>query len=252
MVKSKKKTLRVLVVLLVIAGLVVAGDYFNILSKIGVTSHKADEVVSVNTNNGTAEIRQKRVPYVLEVEFGPVLLQEAQQEKKLIIMTQKASASQVAKKDGLFNLPIFKQTKAIVFYGEGTFFVDLAKLSSDDFVVDDEEKTITINIPKPEFTVKLLPDETEFFDSSNGLLRFGEMQITPEAMITIETQGIERITRTLEEDSNTWATAEKYAKLSVKEIFEPLVKAQVDAAVQNAEDEFAIPPQYTIIVEIKK
>lgn len=251
--KHAKRIIAIVLVIIMMVAFALAGDYFNILSKLGSSSHTADEVLTVKSNNNdTLELQQENVPYTLEVEIGPVLLQEAQQEKKLIIMTQKASASQIAKKGGLFGIPIFKQTKAIVFYGEGTFFVDLSSLTSDDFVIDKEEKTITIYIPKPQFTVKLLPNETEFFDSSNGMLRFGEMEITPEYMSKLESEGIERISQTLSSDSNTLATAEKFAKLSVKELFEPLVKAQIDAALENAEDDFAIPPQYTIIVEIKQ
>lgn len=221
-------------------------------------SHTAEQVVDAETavtfdeeGYGVVEVRQKRVPYVVEVDFTPVLINEAQLEKKLIIMSQKATASETARKTGLFSLPFFKQTKAIIFHGEGTYYVDLSTLSSDDFVIDNEKKTITIYIPKPELSVKLIPEETEFFDSVNGTLRFGEMEIAPETMTMLETQGIERITETLESDANTWETAVKFAKLSVKEIYEPLVAAQVDAAVKNANDEFAVPAYYTIIVEIE-
>lgn len=59
------------------------------------------------------------------------------------------------------------------------------------------------------------------------------------------------VTKTLEEDANTWESAERFAKLSVKELYEPLIQAQIDAAVQDAEDAYAIPPQYTITVEIR-
>ena len=65
MVKNKKKSglgIFILLVLLVAVGLI-AGDYLNILSKIGV-SHTAREVVNVNTENGTTEITQEHVPYV--------------------------------------------------------------------------------------------------------------------------------------------------------------------------------------------
>ncbi len=41
------------------------------------------------------------------------------------------------------------------------------------------------------------------------------------------------------------------AKLSVKEIYEPFVVAQVEAAVKAANDEYAFPVYYTISVEIK-
>ncbi len=125
-------------------------------------------------------------------------------------------------------------------------------MTNSDFEVDNENRIITIYIPEPELTVKLLPEETEFFDSANGALRFGEMEITPETMTTLQIQGIARITDSLESDTGTRETAERFAKLSVKEIYEPLVIAQVDAAIQDADDEYAIPAYYTINVEIRK
>jgi hypothetical protein len=166
-------------------------------------------------------------------------------------MTQKATAPQIAKKDGLWSLAVFKQTKAILFHGEGTYYVDLSSLSSKDFVIEDDKRNITIDIPKPQLSVKILPEETEFFDSSNGMLRFGEMKITPELMATLEAQGIERITEILESDSNVLDTAIRLAKLSVKEIYEPLIKAEIDNAVKRAADEYAVPAYYTITVNIK-
>ena len=268
-----KKVFSFVFLLLVFVGAFTVGDLYgpSILSKLGLSAkshsfepipstepHTADEVVTVETlvpfddsGSGAIEIVQQKVPYVVDVDFTPVLLGEAQLEKKLIIMTQKATASETAKKAGLFKLPVFKQTKAIIFHGEGTYYVDLSSLSSSDFVIDDENKTITIFIPKPQLSVKLVSEETEFFDASNGTLRFGEMEITPEAMTTLETQGIARIKESLDSDKNTWETAQKFAKLSVKEIYEPLVAAQIDAALQKASDEYAIPAYYTITVEIK-
>lgn len=261
------------ILLLVILGAFIAGDYFdfNLPAMLGLSPkshavetlpdtkpHTAEEVVEDETvvpfdesGSGSVEIVQQKVPYVIDVDFAPVLLKEAQLEKKLIVMTQKATASEIAKKDGLFKFSIFKQTKAIIFHGEGTYFVDLSSLSNNDFVIDKENKTITIYIPKPQLTVKLLSNETEFFEESNGSLRFGKMEITPEAMTTLETQGIARITEVLESDEKAWDTAVKFAKLSVKEIYEPLVAAQIEAALQNAADEYAIPAYYTINVEIK-
>lgn len=251
----------------------IAGDFLdlNVASILGLsrksakTEHApvsepytADEVVEVevitpidDSGSGTIEIVQQQVPYVVHVEFRPVLLGEAQLEKKLLIMTQKATAPQTAKKDGLWSIPVFKQTKVIIFHGEGNYTVDLSSLSSRDFEIDDDNRNITINIPKPQLSVKLLPQETEFFDSSNGMLRFGDMEITPELMTTLESQGIERITEILESDTNAWDTAIRFAKLSVKEIYEPVIKAQIDEAVKRAEDEYAIPAYYTITVNVK-
>lgn len=272
MSKGLKSFIGFLIVLLVIASAFVAGDYFNlnVSQMLGLTPkhdsepipdmepHTSEQITTIetivpfdNTGAGAFEITQQKVPYVVDVDFSPVFLKEAQLEKKLIIMTQKANATEKHTKNGLFSLPFFKQTMAIIFHGEGTYYVDLSHLTSDDFVVDNENRTITISIPKPELTVNLKQNETEFLDSSNGALRFGEMELPPATQNDLEIKGIESITKALEADNNTWETAEKFAKLSVKEIYEPLVVAQVDAAVQNADDELAIPAYYTINVEIK-
>ena len=77
------------------------------------------------------------------------------------------------------------------------------------------------------------------------------MQIAPESMNEFQLEGKAKLTEAMEKDSSTWDAAERFAKLSVKEIYEPFIKAQVDTAVQNAEDAYAIPPQYTINVEIR-
>lgn len=271
--KIVPKWVAVICVVLLVAAAFFAGDYFRIgiASIFGLSSknyqaesmpdgqsYTAGEVTDVDfivpiddSGAGAANIVQQKIPYSVVVDFYPVLLKEAQRENKLLIMTQKATASQTAKKSGLFNLPIFKQTKAIIFHGEGSYFVDLSSLSNEDFTVDDVEKTITITIPKPELSVNLLPEETEFFDSSNGMLRFGEMEITPEAMTTLETQGIERIFEIMDSDTDGWETAIKFAKLSVKEIFEPIVASVEDEAFENADDEYAVPAHYAIVVKVK-
>ena len=271
--KVVKDVIAGLLIVLVIAGAFIAGDFINpniISSPKNVSEPQiaepipktepftADEIVDVevvepidDSGSGEVEIVQQKVPYVVQVNFQPVLLREAQLEKKLLIMTQRATAPQTAKKDGLLNIPVFKQSKVIIFHGEGSYYVDLSSLSSSDFEIDDDKKNITINIPKPQLSVKLLSEETEFFDSSNGMLRVGEMEITPEVMTTLETQGIARITEILEADANAWDTAVRYAKLSVKEIYEPLITAQVDKAVEDAADEYAIPAYYTITVNVK-
>lgn len=268
-----KKSVSVIVGFLLIVGAFLAGNCsdWNVLSMLGLSSdthtvepipdtetHTAEEAVTVENvvpfddeGNGSVVLTQQKVPYVVEVDFAPVLLKETGSEKKLIIMTQKALAPEVAEKPGLWGISAFKQTKAMIFHGEATYYIDLSDLSRNDFAIDNEKRAITVFIPKPQFSVKLLPEETEFFDASNGVLRFGEMQLAPEILTMLETQGIARITETLENDSNTWKTVQRFAKLAVKEIYEPLITAQVDAAVKRAADEFAIPAYYTITVEIR-
>ena len=105
-----------------------------------------------------------------------------------------------------------------------------------------------IHIPEPVLSVEYLPEETEFLNTSNGILRFGEMQLTPEMMTELEALAKKELRKSIEEDSDSMETARKFAALSVKEIFEPVLKKQIDAALEEANDQFAIPPYYTIQV----
>ena len=272
MKKDSFKIIICLVIVLLLVGGFIAYDYYksNLQETQSATNqhtpeplpvgepHTADEVVDVHitsptdeNGNAIVELVQQKVPYVVEVDLYPVLFEQKKKKKELIIMSQKATASQTAKKKGLWSLPVFKQTQAILFHGEVTYTVDLSSLSPNDFMIDKDNKTITITIPKPKLSVKLLQNETEFFDSSNGILRFGQMEISAEDLTELQNQGIQKITEDFEADKNNWETVERFAKLSVKEIYEPLIAAQVDAAVKNANDEFAIPAYYSISVVIK-
>ena len=193
-------------------------------------------------------LRQKEVPYTVNVDFGHVLLDEAQREKKLIIYSQKTAVPVQAKKEGLFSLPVFAQNKSILFHGVGTYSVDLAEISESDLFFDQSGQILQIHIPEPVLSVEYLPEETEFLNTSNGILRFGEMQLTPEMMAELESLAKKELQKSIEEDPDSRETARKFAALSVKEIFEPVLKKQIDAALEEANDQFAIPPYYTIQV----
>ena len=207
------------------------------------------EAITVKKNgDGSYDLRQKKVPYTVNVDFGSVLLDEAQREKKLIIYSQKTAVPVQAEKKGLFSLPVFSQNKSILFHGVGTYTVDLAEITEEDLSVDSSNQTLIIHIPEPVLSVEYLPEETEFLNTSNGILRFGEMQLTPEMMSELEALAKKELQKSIEEDPDSMETARKFAALSVKEVFEPVLKKQIEAALEEANDQFAIPPYYTIQV----
>lgn len=244
-----KRYILVLIAAFIIGGIVIPkiSDIFTQRGK-----HSLEDVLTVDTRGDIADavIVQEKVPYTVSVNFEDVFLSETQRQQKLQIMTQKVSASYTTTKSGLFNWGIFSQTKAMVFHGVGTYTVDLAAIGTEAFVVDDENQKITIHIPAPELSVEILPEKTEFFDTSNGLLRFGEMQLTPEAMAEIEVLGKEKLTAELVRDNESAESARRFAKLSVQEIFQPIVTAQITASVKAANDKYAVPVYYTVEVEI--
>lgn len=212
--------------------------------------HTAEEVVTVSTEAETNEItlEQKKVPYKVHVTFDNVLLDPGQRESKLIIMKQKCAASYTKTKDGLFSWGIYSQTKSMVFHGLGVYTVDLSGINENSFVIDNEKGTITIHIPKPELTVEYLPEKTEFFNTSNGLLSFGEMELPSEMQQELEVKGKQLLEDEMKNDKESKDTAEKYAKLSVKDIYEPLIRKMESAAVAAANDEYAVPENYEISV----
>ncbi len=136
----------------------------------------------------------------------------------------------------------------MLFHGIATYSVDLAQIKESDIVVDSDAHIIEIHIPEPVLAVEYLPEQTEFLNTSNGILRFGEMEITPEMMTELETVAKQKLKEAITADTSSMETAKKYAALSVKEIFEPVLKKQIDDALNAANDEFAIPPYYSISV----
>jgi len=243
----KLKWILIVILAFVLGGLLIPG--IKGLRKKNV-EHSLTEVMSIASDSANTLIAQKRVPYTVSVNFENIMLGEAGRHKKLEIMTQKVSVAHTATKNGLFNWGIFAQTKAMVFHGVGTYTVDLASIDETDFEVDDENQTITIHIPAPELSVEILPEETEFFDTSNGFLRFGEMNLTPETMTEIEVLGKEKLTEELRKDEQSAELARRFAELSVREIFQSIATAQVKATVDAANDEYAMPTYYVVKVEI--
>lgn len=240
------KKLKTILIGLVIGIVVALGyQYFNDKKK-EEESHTLEDVIETESTADTVTIEQDNVPYSVTVNFNETILEEAEQEKKLIVMTQKASKSYEVTKDGLLSLDIFKQSKAMIFHGTGTYTVDLSDFTSDNIEVNDEDKTITVHIHKPELSIEILPEETEFFETDNGLLAFGEMKITDEMYSEIMSSGKEILYKELSEDENVTELATKFAEVSVEEFFQPVVDSAVDAVMENTSDPLAIGTYYRV------
>ena len=214
-------------------------DYVNVSDPGDITEEKAPDKVVV----------QQKVPYVVDVYFGDILFEEARKESKLIVMTREGSSSYVAEKEGAFGWDIFSQKKAMIFHGKAEYTVDLSQLDSDDIKIDSNKRIITITIPEPELSVEYLPEETEFFDTANGFLSFGEMNITPEMSNELAVTGKERLKDEFQNDDESWAAARKFAEISVKELYEPIIRSVIDETVKEKDDVYAIAPRYDIVVK---
>lgn len=215
--------------------------------------HTASEVIETITNveDHDLEIVQENVPHPVYVDYGDVILGEAYQDCDLKIMSMPVQVSDELFKPGLFGLEtVFGQSQGVVYHAEAEFYVDLSELDVDDYYVNDEDHTITITVPYP--TQRIIPviEEYEFFSSSNGILRFGEFEITPESQAEIESNAIDMIDERVRDDEEIWGIVEEYAKLSLEDTFQTSIDAVTYANIEKADDNAQFV-YYDVIIEFE-
>lgn len=214
------------------------------------TPHTSTESVEVshNIDNKSYTLSDGAMPYEVNVKFGDALLKEAKQDKKLIIMTQEVVMPYTAESEGFIKLDAFSKSQGMVFYGKAEYTVDLSDLGTDSFEVDNENKKITIHIPRPEAEVNFQPGKAKFFDTSNGILSFGQLKLTNEQHNELENVALGLLRSKVASDEESRQTAERYARLSVKEIYEPVIRQMENAAVKAENNPLAIAPHYEVEV----
>lgn len=108
------------------------------------------------------------------------LVNEIQRKQELITlevqMTEKVILS-----DSWGSLDIFKKLQSINYSGTGTYTVDLSSLKAENITIDDKLKKVTVKVAPPTIKgVSINEEKTEYQTPENGLLRFGEIRLTPE------------------------------------------------------------------------
>ena len=95
----------------------------------------------------------------------------------------------------------------------------------DDIEFDETHKTIVLSIPHAELEPINIPsNQMEFSDPEKGWLAFGDISITPEQSAQLQTKASEKMETKLEE-LNEQANADKFATLTVWEIYQPIVSS---------------------------
>lgn len=94
----------------------------------------------------------------IEINYKEIILEELQTTKQIIVATNKMKVpfSHTVK------YFIGERSQDVEFSIVGRFIVDLDKLNSEDILIDDNSKTVTIYMTKPTKDVTLLEDETKF------------------------------------------------------------------------------------------
>lgn len=201
--------------LAIVAGLVFM--YFQLKPK------RPDPVEPVDNHDVTLE--NNGIFGFTVADFEEVILGEATRKQLLIVDEQEVSVPSSITNTGLWNLNVFTKVLNLTVYGRGQYTIDLTKINKNNISLDEDTYTVTIHVPYPELHgVTYLPDKTKFGDTEKGWLAFGDLKLTPEQTQQFEVEAVEKLNTRLNEQ-DCFATAERFAKLTAYELYQPLVSS---------------------------
>lgn len=120
------------------------------------------------------------------------------------------------------------------YFGQAEYTVDLSQLSEEDFIVNNEQKILTVRIPYAVLSpINILNDKTQFKDTEKGWLGPKEVKMTSEELNKIMLEVEEKMKAQLI-DENIMAKANEEAKTVVAEL--------LTATIQ------AVDPEFTVVV----
>ena len=100
----------------------------------------------------------------IEINYKEIILEELQTTKQIIVATNKMRIPFVHTE----KYWVGERKQEVEFSAVGRFIVDLDKLNSEDILIDDNSKTVTIYMTKPTKDVTLLEDETKFGETQKS------------------------------------------------------------------------------------
>lgn len=106
----------------------------------------------------------------IEINYKEIILEELVTTKQIIVATNKMKVP-FSHTEKCF---IGERSQDVEFSIVGRFIVDLNKLNSEDILIDDNSKTVTIYMTKPIKEVNLLENETKFGDVEKSWYLFNK------------------------------------------------------------------------------
>ena len=147
----------------------------------------------------------------IKINYKDIILEELHEEAQLIICSNKMIIPMTFEENHWYG----DKTQDIEFSAMGKWIIDFSKITSDNVVINENNKEITIYMSKPIKEVQLLEEETAFGEVKKGMFVFGDIVHTPE-----EYEGIKHnikcqaLTKMIDMDEQ----AEKTASNSIEKI----------------------------------
>lgn len=168
---------------------------------------------------------EEKVKDKLKIESA--LVTQFESKKELIVL--EAELSDVAEWDESWGgFDFFHKSQKMRFYGTGIYVVDLDEVNEDDIFIDEENKKVTIIVPRP-FLKTVTIDETknEYQDVDRGWLRFGDIKMAPQDYTVMYNSVKQSMEAKLISDTY-YSQARDHALISVRGVFQK-VTSVIDA-----------------------
>ena len=163
----------------------------------------------------------------------PILLAHGK-DARLIVYTAGLSEVVSLADEGLGGFKWNSTYQEAKYFGQAEYTVDLSQLSEEDFIVNNEQKILTVRIPYAVLSpINILNDRTQFKDPEKGWLGPKEVKMTSENLNRIMLEIEEKMKAQLI-DENIMAKANEEAKIVVAEL--------LTATIQ------AVDPEFTVVV----
>lgn len=202
----------------------------------GKTESAAETVSSVD---GEHDVELSTKEYA---DFETPILGRAERESLLTVEERSVSVIVNTTENGLFDWEVFQKSQAVRYSGTAQYTIDLSDFSADDIEVDHETRTVTITIPDPELhSLSFDPAKTEVLSQSNGVLAWGDLELSAEETSELEASALEAMGDELDEE-NAIEDARRFARLSAWELFQPVVSS---VSAESGEE-------YTLVIRQKE
>ena len=159
----------------------------------------------------------------IAADFQDAILGDSQQLKKLEVYSTDISGAATLVDTGLANLKVFTKTQLINYKGTVTYTVNLGELSKDDITLDEDAMKVHLRIPHAvQEEININENDIEVGDVERGLLGIGEINMTTEEIQEVQSEARNKMQEKLDEE-NVIAEADRFAKMSVWEIYQPII-----------------------------
>ena len=156
-------------------------------------------------------------------DFQDAILGDTKQLKKLEVYSAEVSDLASITQTGIIKIAAFTKCQFITYHGYVNYTVDLGKLTKDCITLDEEKMVVTLKIPHAvQEDINIPSDEMEFGDVKKGILAIGDVKVTPEELTKVQSEAQKKMETKLEE-MNTQEEADRFAKMSVWEIYQPMI-----------------------------